>query len=120
MALLSFGSLLLAQRRYRTVHPNGLLKGSACITGRVQEQYAPWLASGTLPSVRYTSRHERACSGTADCDLIANHESDFAAKDVSDLIAAMMDVQVGNGVGRRNFLEHHHALGDVTRDLERG
>jgi hypothetical protein len=70
--------------------------------------------------VRYTSRHERARSSTTDCDLIANHEGDFTAQDVGDLIAVVMDVQVGNGVGRRNFLEHHHALGDVTRDLERG
>jgi hypothetical protein len=70
--------------------------------------------------VRQPSRHEGACSSTTNCDLIANHEGDFAAKDVSYLIAAMMDVQVGNGVGRRNLLEHHHALGDVTRDLERG
>jgi hypothetical protein len=32
---------------------------------------------------------ERACSSTADCDLIANHEGDFAAQDVGDLIAVM-------------------------------
>ena len=36
VALLSFGNLLLAQRRYRTVHPNGLLKGPACIRWRVE------------------------------------------------------------------------------------
>ena len=55
--------------------------------------------------MRYTSRHERARSSTTDCDLIANHEGDFTAQDVGDLIAVVMDVQVGNGVGRRNFLD---------------
>ena len=39
--------------------------------------------------MRKTARHERACSGATDCNLIANLERDFAAQDIGYLVAVV-------------------------------
>jgi hypothetical protein len=64
--------------------------------------------------VRKTARHERACSGTTDCSLIANLERDFAAQDIGDLNAIVVKVQRRIGIGWRDFLKHHHARGSLS------
>ena len=99
MTLECFRDLLLAHRGHWTVDPNNHFKETARIGRRVDQWYAPRLVSGTLPSVRQISRHEGARSSTTDSDLIANHEDNFAAQDVVDLVAVMVDMQEDRALG---------------------
>jgi hypothetical protein len=64
--------------------------------------------------MRHVARQEGTSTRPADRHLIADLEGDLAIEDVSDLVAVVVDVEIGNGSDRRDFLEHHHALGGLA------
>ena len=60
--------------------------------------------------MRDVARHECAGAGPADCDRVADHESEFAGEHPGDLVAVVVQMEEARGAGRQGFLEHHDAL----------
>src|SRR5262245_62317571 len=69
--------------------------------------------------MRDVAREERAGSGPADTDIVADPEGDLAGEHPGDLVAGAMEVEHALGAGGHGFLEHHDALvGLVTDELQ--
>jgi hypothetical protein len=72
------------------------------------------LGTYVFPGVRQTARHKSAGACTADSDLVANLEREFAIQNVCCLVALVVKMEWGHSARRRCFLEHHHAFASLA------
>src|SRR5262245_43033557 len=76
----------------------------------VQEHNTARLAARALPSVRDVAREERAGTGSAHGNLLADHEGDLAREHPGDLIAVAVEMEEALGARGHGLLEQHDAL----------
>src|SRR5579875_3175607 len=83
---------------------------------RIEKQDAAGFAAGILPGMGDRARHERAGSGTAGGDLVADHERELAFQDPGDLVAVAVQMIEARRAWRQRLLEHHDAFPGFTAE----